>query len=323
MRYFLFHFLLLYSTFNNLFLFLFQISFAFLFSTFSSPYVVTSLLIYIMKSISSKILLILFLTNHSVCTIRIGWISNATFKASNTSMIYPILTCKECTCAALLLSAVGWNCMINNSTCQLIKNYSLNDIGLRGSIDETFFFQQLPFKQLTTHEIVPYTTSQTNIETASKAMTTQNLMKSSCDDGLLVNTWTSCTGTISTMWSRYTTLKFIFQTNINYNWYLDDVSVRRYSSEMLENGDFESISPFFEWTTDYSGSCQNGFTISTNRYHSPNNSYRNLCTAGSTWIYQSFYSFGGQYYNLSYWIYLDYIGGSSNSTNVWMNTTIY
>ena len=125
----------------------------FIFTYFSSTF---SLILSIhpccltMKSLNYRSLLILFITSQTLHAIQIGSVANATFHAWSFIQIYPILTCKECTCTALMLSAAGWNCMIMNKTCQLISNYSSNDIGLKNAINTTFSFQQFPFKQLTT-----------------------------------------------------------------------------------------------------------------------------------------------------------------------------
>ncbi|CAF1482728.1 unnamed protein product [Adineta steineri] len=54
------------------------------------------------------------------------------------------MTCTQCTCAALMDNAVGWNCMTNNGTCQLISNYSSNTGYFIATINGSFSCQQLP-----------------------------------------------------------------------------------------------------------------------------------------------------------------------------------
>ena len=91
----------------------------------------------------------IFLFN-TVSSIRIGSISNATYQASIVGETYSNMSCQECTCIALNNSAVGWNCMRNNRTCQLIKNYTSTDTGLMPINNITFSFRQTPSKLLTT-----------------------------------------------------------------------------------------------------------------------------------------------------------------------------
>ncbi len=113
-----------------------------------------------------SIFIILIFPIQTTFSIRIGVVSNATFLGSMTSQTFTNLTCEQCRCAALMASAVGWNCMRNNRTCQLIRNYSFADIGLRQSNDTTFFFQQFPPKsssstteKMTTETVTTMTTS--------------------------------------------------------------------------------------------------------------------------------------------------------------------
>ncbi|UJR20285.1 hypothetical protein I4U23_023416 [Adineta vaga] len=51
------------------------------------------------------------------------------------------MTCTQCTCTALEADAVGWNCMMNNDTCQLISNYPSSDGHLELILTGLFFFQ--------------------------------------------------------------------------------------------------------------------------------------------------------------------------------------
>ncbi|CAF0930202.1 unnamed protein product [Adineta steineri] len=97
---------------------------------------------------------ILVITINSTCSIYIGYISNATFLASNISQTYSNITCQQCTCNGLMSSAVGWNCIRGNGTCHLIYDYSSSDIGLIPLIDAFFVFQPL---------LIPITTTTTTV----------------------------------------------------------------------------------------------------------------------------------------------------------------
>lgn len=91
----------------------------------------------------------IFLFN-TIDSIRIGSISNTTYSASIVDQTYFNMSCQECTCIALNNSAVGWNCMRNNRTCQLIKNYTSADVGFIPINNSTFSFQQIPSRLSTT-----------------------------------------------------------------------------------------------------------------------------------------------------------------------------
>ncbi|CAF1236907.1 unnamed protein product [Adineta steineri] len=119
------------------------------------------------------LLILIFLIN-TVTSIRIGLISDATYIATNYSQIIPNITCNQCTCRALMTSAIGWNCMKTNNICQLITNYSTNDIGLIKSINSTFIFQQLP-PQPSLITVNPMTTQ---LQTTTTAPTTAQLQTS-------------------------------------------------------------------------------------------------------------------------------------------------
>ncbi|CAF0848566.1 unnamed protein product [Adineta steineri] len=105
-------------------------------------------------SLFHYITVILVITINSTCSIYIGYISNATFLASNISQTYSNITCQQCTCNGLMSSAVGWNCIRGNGTCYFIYDYSSNDIGLIPLIDAFFVFQPL---------LIPITTTTTTV----------------------------------------------------------------------------------------------------------------------------------------------------------------
>jgi hypothetical protein len=104
-------------------------------------------------------------------SIRIGSISNTTYIASTIDQTFFNMTCSQCICEALIAFAVGWNCMITNNTCQLIKNYSSTDFGLIAGVNTTFSFQQLPPIPLTTTNVITtVTTIETTIQTTTIGM---------------------------------------------------------------------------------------------------------------------------------------------------------
>ena len=91
--------------------------------------------------------LLLFLFTY-VYSIRIGSVSNAIYLSSNDlNQAYSNFTCMQCSCLALRLNAVGWNC---NDQCQMIMNYSQNDIGLVHASDTTYSFLIIPPQRSTT-----------------------------------------------------------------------------------------------------------------------------------------------------------------------------
>ena len=104
-------------------------------------------------------LLLLLFAPDIVFAVRVGMISNANYITSNTDRIYSNMTCIQCTCAALAANAVGWNCLTNNNTCQLISNYSSNNGYLLLTINGSFFFQLfLPQLLPTVSDTTPTTT---------------------------------------------------------------------------------------------------------------------------------------------------------------------
>ncbi|CAF1311613.1 unnamed protein product [Adineta steineri] len=104
---------------------------------------------------------------NNVSSLRIGFISNATFIARLIDQTLSNISCMQCTCTALINSAIAWNCITINNTCQLIKNYSLTDIGIMTNNYGIFFFQQFPF-QLTTNQINEETTNPIDMITTTE-----------------------------------------------------------------------------------------------------------------------------------------------------------
>ncbi len=89
-------------------------------------------------------LLLLLLALDMTISVSVGSISNVIFNTVDVTEIFANMTCTQCTCVALMANAVGWNCMTNNGTCQLISNYSSSNGHLVATINGSFFFQQLP-----------------------------------------------------------------------------------------------------------------------------------------------------------------------------------
>ncbi|CAF3807769.1 unnamed protein product, partial [Adineta steineri] len=74
------------------------------------------------------------------------------------------MTCTECTCAALTVGAVGWNCVTSNNTCQLISNYSVSDFHWEKITNGSFRFTTFPPE--------PSTTTSTSISTSTTSSST-------------------------------------------------------------------------------------------------------------------------------------------------------
>ncbi|UJR19981.1 hypothetical protein I4U23_023115 [Adineta vaga] len=212
--------------------------------------------------------------------------------------IYYNMTCIECTCSALKIPTVGWNCIQSNKTCQLFQNYSIDDIGLITVNDSTFKFQQLPPKRLSTTTTT--TTTLTTVTTQNPSL--NNIVPSS----LTANSWTLFTYSYQATNSTTLTIKFSFQASVDYKWYVDDVSIKDSSSnEKITNGKLENSPSLTGWTTGYSGVCIFNYGITSNEYHSSSKSYYSSCITGITWISQSFNVISGQTYNISFWLYMD------------------
>lgn len=100
--------------------------------------------------LKKNIFILLILAIHTVSLVRVGFIFNATYIASNIVRTFFNMTCTQCQCATLMTSVVGGNCMTGNNTCYLINNYTSTDIGLTRIRNTTFFFRQIPSEPITT-----------------------------------------------------------------------------------------------------------------------------------------------------------------------------
>ena len=98
----------------------------------------------------NSMFILLMIVINTGFSIRIGLISNTTYISSTIDQTFSNMTCTQCACAGIMASAIGWNCMTINTTCQLIKSYLSTDLGLIARANATFFFQQLPSIPLTT-----------------------------------------------------------------------------------------------------------------------------------------------------------------------------
>ncbi|UJR20284.1 hypothetical protein I4U23_023415 [Adineta vaga] len=85
-------------------------------------------------------IVLLFIFNN-VLSIRINMISNAFFMTGDIINTFSNMTCAQCGCTALIADAIGWNCMMNNDTCQLISKYPSSDGHLEVTHTGSFFFQ--------------------------------------------------------------------------------------------------------------------------------------------------------------------------------------
>ncbi len=99
-------------------------------------------------------LIFVLITINVACTIRVGYIQNATYVSNDTTIIIKYTnTCTECICNGFLSSVpslyVGLNCYKNNKTCKLFANYSTAWM-MTMNPDSTFIFIQQPPVQNTT-----------------------------------------------------------------------------------------------------------------------------------------------------------------------------
>ena len=149
--------------------------------------------------LKSYMVLVLFLIVDGVFSIRIGMISSTTFITSRVSEKLDNTTCPQCTCAALVAGAVGWNCFANNVTCQLIGNYSLGDGHLVATTNGSFFFQKSPPEPL-------LTVSDTIISSTSAGTTATSIMTSTMIPATTAQASTAASTTTSSNYDLHRTL---------------------------------------------------------------------------------------------------------------------
>ncbi|CAF1219414.1 unnamed protein product [Adineta steineri] len=114
------------------------------------------------------------------------------------------MTCTECTCAALTVGAVGWNCVTSNNTCQLITNYSASDFHWAKITNGSFRFTTFPPEPSTTTSML------TSTSTTSSSTTSTSTTSSSTTSSSTTSTSTTSSSTTST---STTTTAFTFQWN--------------------------------------------------------------------------------------------------------------
>ncbi|CAF0954498.1 unnamed protein product [Adineta ricciae] len=195
-------------------------------------------------------------------SISVNLLSNVVYRATNINRIFSNFSCAQCACAALLDAASGWNCITNNSTCQLIKNYSSTDDGLMILSNASFFYLQLPPQAAYTKNV---TTVSTTSSSTSTTTTTVTMTFPSCTTTPASNLLQRNGATPWTLFSfNYTavtsapTLMFGFNNGPADTNYLDDVSIILASApliQLLQNPAFENSS---STPTGWITSCQSG-----------------------------------------------------------------
>ncbi|CAF1482331.1 unnamed protein product [Adineta steineri] len=122
------------------------------------------------------------------CTIRIGYIYNATYVSTNsTAVIAYNNSCSECICYGFLSTVpslyVGMNCYTNNKTCALFGNYLISSSTIKIDLNSIFIFIQQSLSQNTTTESIAsssstLTTASTTSPTTTATSTTSLLTTS-------------------------------------------------------------------------------------------------------------------------------------------------
>lgn len=102
--------------------------------------------------------ILLILSFGSICSIQVGSIHNTHF-ISTINQTFLNLSSWDCTCMALMNLSIAWNYLAVNRSCNLIQNYSSDDIGIKPMDNATFFFRELPPQPLTTDVMTTTTTS--------------------------------------------------------------------------------------------------------------------------------------------------------------------
>ncbi|CAF1482311.1 unnamed protein product [Adineta steineri] len=110
------------------------------------------------------------------CTIRIGYIYNATYVSTNiTAVIAYNNSCSECICYGLLSTVpslyVGMNCYTNNKTCALFASY-LSLSAIKIDLNSIFIFIQQSISQNTTTESIASSSSTSTTASTTSLPTT-------------------------------------------------------------------------------------------------------------------------------------------------------
>ncbi|UJR17443.1 hypothetical protein I4U23_004338 [Adineta vaga] len=263
------------------------------------------------------LILLMFIIDPSI-SIRIKLISNAVYIASNILQTFSNLNCEECTCVALSNSAVGWNCMTINDTCQLINNYSTTDHGLMILVNAKFFSLELSSQS----SAITTTTTQTTTTPSCTVIPDSNLFKKNG-----ATAWTLYSFTYTAM-TTSPTLVFGFYNGPADTNYLDDVSVVHTSApldQLLQNPSFEnSTSTPTGWITWCQSGCGTGNhgQISVSSCYS-GNCYIDHCQQPNyDFLAQSFPATIGSNYTISFRLYQ--VGGGAGRfyANIYNSTML-
>lgn len=147
---------------------------------------------------------------------------------------------------------------------------------------------------------------------AQTTQTPSSLLSNITAASLSPNNWTLYTIPYRGIHAGNTSIMFDFIASANYNWYLDDASLRDSSgNEKLINGNFDNSTTLVGWTNGSVGLCSGNYGVTTSKYYSSNKSYYDSCTLGTTWISQNFIGFAGELYNISFRLYLNKVSSSA------------
>lgn len=146
-------------------------------------------------------------------------------------------------------------------------------------------------------------------------MTTQNPALGNVNNPTPNGVWTVRSYSYTAAMTGNLTLKFLFETNDRFAWYIDDVSVKNsVPLEMLTNEDFEDSVPLNAWTSGYSASaCSATSGLATSGCQGVGRCYYSFCDSQQTWVYQSFATIVGEEYNVTFWFYFDHVTGGNGS----------
>ncbi|CAF3156694.1 unnamed protein product [Rotaria sp. Silwood2] len=232
------------------------------------------------------------------------------------------MTCTQCTCAALIAGAVGWNCVTSNGTCQLITNYSLDNGHIVETTNGSFFFQQFPSHLL-------LTTSDTTAEITSTTTTTTTALD--CIASLVGATSLLYLANVSSQsYTKYsyiytavttsTRLTLSFRMDSN-NWSLDTISVKKSgtSIELLANGDFHLGNGTGLSSCNPYNATKSGFVINDSLNAQSGSFYwKDGSTGAADYLYYYFPTDIGTNYTVSF--YLKSGGGLPNSAHVYIGS---
>ncbi|CAF4074379.1 unnamed protein product [Adineta steineri] len=134
------------------------------------------------------------------CTIRIGYIYNATYVSTNiTAVITYNNSCSECICYGLLSTVpslyVGMNCYTNNKTCALFANYLISSSTIKTDLNSIFIFIQQSLSQNTTTAESITSSSSTSTTTSTTSTTTTSPTTTSTTSTTASTTSTTTTST--------------------------------------------------------------------------------------------------------------------------------